>query len=149
MLTISPDNRLTITFYKFYCQPIILWFCSPISHIPPALLTFQEKPPLNIRHTTGILISFNNYCSIRIPVYLILHGRGSFFPQPWRVPTTAVGRSCHGRGKLMIPVLYRENALYSFLNLLYIYLTPILSFHLINKIFIFHLQYYLSTFTWL
>lgn len=41
----------------------------------------------------------------------------------------------------------RENALYSFLNLLYIYLTPILSFHLINKIFIFHLQYYLSTFT--
>jgi hypothetical protein len=42
---------------------------------------------------------------------------------------------------------FRENALYSFLNLLYIYLTPILSFHLINKIFIFHLQYYLSTFT--
>ena len=41
----------------------------------------------------------------------------------------------------------RENALYSFLNILYIYLTPILSFHLINKIFIFHLQYYLSTFT--
>ena len=101
MLTISPDNRLTITFYKFYCQPIILWFCSPISPILPALLTFQEKPPLNIRHTTGILISFNNYCSIRIPVYLILHGRGSFFPQPWRVPTTAVGRSCHGRGKIL------------------------------------------------
>lgn len=44
-------------------------------------------------------------------------------------------------------VSIRENALYSFLNLLYIYLTPILSFHLINKIFIFHLQYYLSTFT--
>ena len=45
-----------------------------------------------------------------------------------------------------MPVI-RENALYSFLNILYIYLTPILSFHLINKIFIFHLQYYLSTFT--
>ena len=47
----------------------------------------------------------------------------------------------------VVSLALRENALYSFLNLLYIYLTPILSFHLINKIFIFHLQYYLSTFT--
>lgn len=93
MLTISPDNRLTITFfYKFYCQPIILWFCSPISPIQLYLL-FQEKPPLNIRHTTGILISFNNYCSIRIPVY-----------DPsrlWQLLPTAVTSSYHGRGKIL------------------------------------------------
>ena len=53
----------------------------------------------------------------------------------------------HFHSFLPVSVGNRENALYSFLNLLYIYLTPILSFHLINKIFIFHLQYYLSTFT--
>ena len=79
---------------------------------------------------------------------LTLHSRGSISSRPWEDLVTTVGRSYHGRGKVKIAVPSRENALYSFLNLLYIYLTPILSFHLINKIFIFHLQYYLSTFTW-
>ena len=99
-------------------------------------------------HYKAVILDLpNRYCSVRATLFLTLHGRGSISSRPWEDLVTTVGRSYHGRGKVKIAVPSRENALYSFLNLLYIYLTPILSFHLINKIFIFHLQYYLSTFT--
>ena len=83
-----------------------------------------------------------------------------FYKIPWKDYELAITNNIAGVATAIIILLIigalsgiwmisgvRENALYSFLNLLYIYLTPILSFHLINKIFIFHLQYYLSTFT--
>lgn len=95
----------------------------------------------------------DRYDGKRIRHYTVLDGNLKVAPQVnlnWLYTDTentlwVVGRK--GRIFHYDTLHDRENALYSFLNLLYIYLTPILSFHLINKIFIFHLQYYLSTFT--
>ena len=128
------NSFLLLFSYSFYL------FCSFLMHdgcsfsrtiaglaIIPFLMSFINQLP--------IVYCFPVYHSPYIFMFFLNHFH-SFLPV-----------SVHWSGTIQIQVGNRENALYSFLNLLYIYLTPILSFHLINKIFIFHLQYYLSTFT--
>ena len=33
---------------------------------------------------TGIVLSECRYSTVRVPSSLVCHGRGNFFPQPWR-----------------------------------------------------------------
>ena len=101
---------------------------------------------LCIIHLISLCFFLNHFHSF-LPVSVSFHSSEQIVPLEWTVLFTLVHKPVHWSGTIQIQVGNRENALYSFLNLLYIYLTPILSFHLINKIFIFHLQYYLSTFT--
>jgi len=60
--------------------------------------------PVSFTKEGGIVPLKQQHCSAKVPVSLPSHDRGYFFPQPWRIPTTAVGRSRHGRGELPIPV---------------------------------------------
>ena len=144
--------------YSFYL------FCSFLMHdgcsffrtiaglaIIPFLMSFINQLPIvycfPVYHSPYILLFSLTHCHFFLLLSVSLHSSEQIVPLEWTVLFTLVHKPVHWSGTIQIQVGNRENALYSFLNLLYIYLTPILSFHLINKIFIFHLQYYLSTFT--
>lgn len=59
----------------------------------------------------------------KVPTLLVVHGRGKSCSRSWQMLLTDVIKSCHGREQVKMPVAYRENALYFFFYLLYIYLT--------------------------
>ena len=152
------NSFLLLFSYSFYL------FCSFLMHdgcsffrtiaglaIIPFLMSFINQLPIvycfHVYHSPYIFMFFLNHFHSFLPVSVSFHSSEQIVPLEWTVLFTLVHKPVHWSGTIQIQVGNRENALYSFLNLLYIYLTPILSFHLINKIFIFHLQYYLSTFT--
>jgi len=60
----------------------------------------NEETESDRSSTISIFHLTSRYCSARVTVSLPSHGRGDFFPQPWQAPTTAVGRSRHGRDEL-------------------------------------------------
>ena len=119
--------------------------------IIPFLVLFINQLPIvycfPVYHSPYILLFSLTHCHFFLLLSVSFHSSEQACALEWTVLFTLVHKPVHWSGTIQIQVGNRENALYSFLNLLYIYLTPILSFHLINKIFIFHLQYYLSTFT--
>ena len=152
------NSFLLLFSYSFYL------FCSFLMHdgcsffrtiaglaIIPFLMLFINQLPIvycfPVYHSPYILLFSLTHCYFFLLLSVSLHSSEQIVPLEWTVLFTLVHKPVHWSGTIQIEVGNRENALYSFLNLLYIYLTPILSFHLINKIFIFHLQYYLSTFT--
>jgi len=151
------NSFLLLFSYSFYL------FCSFLMHdgcsffrtiaglaIIPFLMSFINQLPIvycfPVYHSPYILLFSLTHCYFFL-LSVSFHSSEQIVPLEWTVLFTLVHKPVHWSGTIQIQVGNRENALYSFLNLLYIYLTPILSFHLINKIFIFHLQYYLSTFT--
>ena len=103
----------TPTFFPFlcsFCGNMLLliswiWELKKETNYGRSHIEIYDKHPLNNRCTTVILPLSHNHLYINVPILLTSYGRGDFFPQPWRVPTTAVGRSCHGRDELKIPVL--------------------------------------------
>ena len=145
------NSFLLLFSYSFYlfCSFLMHDGCSFFRTI--AVMLFINQLPIvycfPVYHSPYIFMFFLNHFHSFLPVSVSFHSSEQIVPLEWTVLFTLVHKPVHWSGTIQIQVGNRENALYSFLNLLYIYLTPILSFHLINKIFIFHLQYYLSTFT--
>ena len=84
-----------------------------------------DKLPMLLAHHAFILpLSYR---------HLYLFTRDKTWSHPWAAFATTVSNSYHGREQLMISVAYRENALYFFFYLLYIYLTWISSFILLIR----------------
>ena len=132
---LSPDLRLFLSLCRLLINFLLFTAFLCIIHL------------ISLCFSLIIFIPSYLYLYRSTPVNRSFHSSEQIVPLEWTVLFTLVHKPVHWSGTIQIQVGNRENALYSFLNLLYIYLTPILSFHLINKIFIFHLQYYLSTFT--